>query len=248
MAFRSLVVREFRRLGRQPARMIAAVATPALFVLVLASGLGGSVGGLEAGDGGYAAFLAPGAIVLTALFAGVFNAIALIEDRQGGLLRSLMAGPTGVGTAVSARLAAGSAVTVLQCGVFVIVLPLLGVEGLRVLPVLGGLIVVAVASQAVCLVAGWIARTTAGFHTVMNTLLMPAWLLGGAFFPIESAAGWLRWAAMINPAAWLVELSRISLLGTEPTMASRGVVWGVGVGLAMIGCLLVFVVVRRPRG
>jgi ABC-2 type transport system permease protein len=37
----------------------------------------------------------------------------------------------------------------------------------------------------------WRSRTTAGFHAVMNLLIMPMWLLSGAFFPAKSASPWL---------------------------------------------------------
>lgn len=246
-ALPSLILREFRRLSRQPARIVASVATPALFIGVLASGLGAAIEPARDNPGGYAAFLAPGAIVLVGLFSGIFNAIALIEDRQSGLLRSLMAGPTSIATALLARLLVGAAVTSLQCAAFVAFLPLVGVPGvIERLPLIGvAVLSVAITSQALCLSLAWLAKTTAGFHTVMNTLLMPAWLLGGAFFPIDAAAGWLQGLTRINPAAWLVELSRNALLGETPGLRP---VWIVGLSITTLSVLLMFLIVRRPRG
>jgi ABC-2 type transport system permease protein len=33
------------------------------------------------------------------------------------------------------------------------------------------------------LIIAWRMRSTQGFHAIMNLLLMPLWLLSGAFFP-----------------------------------------------------------------
>lgn len=249
-ALPALFRREVLRLLRQPARIVGAIITPALLLVVLASALSGALPGIEAGGGGFAAYLAPGSIALVALFAGIFNAIALIEDRREGLMRSLLAGPTPGRVAVLARLSAGSLISLAQASVFLVALPVLGVEGLgeRVLPALGAAALCCVTLQAACLIGGWVCGSTASFHTVMNTALMPAWLLSGSFFPIESASGWIRALAWVNPVAWLVDLQRAAVLGIEPAMGSQGAVWGVSVGWALVFVAAALVVARRNRG
>ena len=38
----------------------------------------------------------------------------------------------------------------------------------------------------------WWLNSVQGFHTVMNVVLMPMWLLSGAVFPVEGASAWVR--------------------------------------------------------
>jgi len=54
-------------------------------------------------------------------------------------------------------------------------------------------------------------ESTQGFHAIMNLLLMPMWLLSGAFFPVppaDSTIGWnqvaLHWVMRINPVTYCV--------------------------------------------
>ena len=35
-------------------------------------------------------------------------------------------------------------------------------------------------------------ESTQGFHAIMNLILIPIWLLSGAFFPADGAPFWLR--------------------------------------------------------
>lgn len=243
--FAALFMREVRRVVRQPARVVAAIATPLLLMVVLGSGLGNVV---SSGDSGFTAFLVPGSVVLVVLFAGVFNAIALIEDRDRGLLRGLLAGPTRMSTFVLSRLASGGLLAFVQGAVVLAALPVVGEAPsvARLAIALPTLALASVAVQAACLTAGWLTGSTAGFHAVMNTVLMPAWLLGGAFFPVDGAAAWVRWGAVFNPAAWIVDLVRLSLTG-ESRVAQPGVVWGVGVSVCVGFVLAAFASIRRTH-
>jgi ABC-2 type transport system permease protein len=49
-------------------------------------------------------------------------------------------------------------------------------------------------------VLAWRMDSTQGFHAVMSVLLMPMWLLSGAFFPASS--GLLGWIVRLNPLTY----------------------------------------------
>ena len=48
----------------------------------------------------------------------------------------------------------------------------------------------------------------------MNLLLLPMWMLSGAFFPASGAPAWLRWVMAVNPMTY-------ALAGLR-----RGMYWG----------------------
>jgi ABC-2 type transport system permease protein len=44
--------------------------------------------------------------------------------------------------------------------------------------------------------------STQGFHAIMNLLLIPMWLLSGAFFPASGAPVWIRALIAANPLTY----------------------------------------------
>ena len=70
-----------------------------------------------------------------------------------------------------------------------------------------------IAMTAVGIAFAWRTETTGAFHAVMNLVFMPAWLLSGALFPPQGAAGWLEVIVRINPLSWCTQAIRGPLVG-----------------------------------
>jgi ABC-2 type transport system permease protein len=66
------------------------------------------------------------------------------------------------------------------------------------------------------LIIAWRMRSTQGFHAIMNLLLMPLWLLSGAFFPVTGAPSWLVWVMRCNPLTYGMAALRRSLYLAHP--------------------------------
>ena len=52
------------------------------------------------------------------------------------------------------------------------------------------------------LVIAWRMDSTQGFHAIMNLMLLPIWLLSGAFFPASGVSPWLAWVMQVNPLTY----------------------------------------------
>lgn len=224
----ALVWREWIRILRQPARIVATVGTPLVLLAALGAGFAGSISGLMGVEDAraYSAFLLPGMISMTALFAAVFGSISLIEDRESGLLRVLLAGPAPSGSIVGAKLIGVGVPALVQAVILLPACLLLGVQ-----TSLSGLLLAILAVTlltfgitGVALSLAWRVRSTQDFHAVMNTVLMPMWLLSGAFYPAHEAALPIRWLTMVNPLAWATDASRSALSG-ESSALFGGWVW-----------------------
>jgi ABC-2 type transport system permease protein len=64
------------------------------------------------------------------------------------------------------------------------------------------------------LVIAWRLESTQGFHAVMNLILLPMWVLSGAFFPATGVPGWLGWTMRLNPLTYgMAALRRCLYLG-----------------------------------
>lgn len=257
-AFTALLQREIVRFLRQPSRIVAAIGTAALFWLVLGSGFAGSFqmtadatattpGG--EGDGGvsYSAYLIPGMAAMVVLFASIVAAISLIDDRHAGFLQGVLVSPAPAWAMVGAKVG-GCAVLALAQGMLVLLAaPLAGVplDPLGVLLAAAALACIALGIAGIGLALAWKIDSVQGFHGVMNLVLMPMWLLSGAFFPVDSAAGWLGWVMRLNPLTWPTEALRAALLHDAPPSPAA---WLGSAAFAAAGAILPWLVVRRASG
>ena len=74
------------------------------------------------------------------------------------------------------------------------------------------------------LLIAWRMDSTQGFHAIMNLILIPIWLLSGAFFPSAGVPNWLAWVMKLNPLTYGVAAFRRCLyynttttIGNMPT-------------------------------
>ena len=71
---------------------------------------------------------------------------------------------------------------------------------IALLAVVGWMFLVSLGLTALGFVLAWRMDSTQGFHAVMSVLLMPMWLLSGAFFPAKS--NWLGYVIAANPLTY----------------------------------------------
>ncbi len=48
--------------------------------------------------------------------------------------------------------------------------------------------------------------STAGFHAIMNLLLVPMWMVSGSLFPMATAHGWVKAIMWVNPLTYSISL------------------------------------------
>lgn len=206
--------REVVRFLRQPSRIIGTLGTGLVVWLVLASGFAGSFA--APGDApaapGYGGFLTPGMAGLVVMFASVFGAISLIEDRQSGFLRGVLAGPTPGWSLAASKLLPGALLATAQGAIILLGASVfLGVPLAHTLLAIAPLAFIAAGVTGLALGLAWVVNSVQGFHGVMNAVIMPVWLLSGSVFPAEGAAGWLRAIMLANPMTWANRALRAAL-------------------------------------
>jgi len=227
--------RELVRFLRQPARIGAAIGTPVILWLFMSSGFAGSFG--RGGNGiiengaapsavrdamgeNYTLFLLPGMMTLIAMFTAIFASISIIEDRQEGWLQSVLVSPAPRWSIAAGKMLGGAAIAFAQSILLLLALPIIGEwpGWLAVGATAAALAVTCIAMTGVGVAFAWVSESSQGFHAVMNLVLMPLWLLSGAFFSTASAAGWLAVVMYLNPLRWATEAIRrpIALGLTSP--------------------------------
>ena len=115
-----------------------------------------------------------------------------------------------------------------------------GAVGMLLALLAAALAAVAVTSMGLAL--AWWVNSPEGFHGVMNAILMPMWLLSGAFFPASGTAGWMNALMTINPLRWTTDAIRAGITPGAPTPI---VAWIVAIGFAIVMMALAGAIVGR---
>ena len=227
---------------RERGRIAAAVAQPIFFWLLLGSGFGS---GLRSAGVPYLEYFFPGMVLMVVLFAAIFSTITVIEDRQQGFLRAVLAAPVPRTGVVLGKVLGSASLCFAQGLVVLLLAPAAGLPvhpaGFAAACAAAFLLANGLAGLGVAL--AWVSSSTAGYHAVMNLLLLPLWFLSGALFPPDGAPVWLAWVMRADPLSYGLQALRESLYlpGAAPpglATAAPATAWAVCAGFAVLGHVL----------
>ena len=221
-AFSGIVWREIMRFLYQRERFLAALVRPLVWLVVFAAGfravLGVSIIPPYETYITYEVYIVPGLIGMIQLFNGMQSSLSMVYDREMGSMRVLLTTPLPRWFLLAAKLAAGSAVSVLQVYAFLLIAWLFGIEfnALGYLLILPALILTGLMLGAVGMFISSTVRQLENFAGVMNFVIFPTFFLSSALYPLwhmrESSVLLYRISAA-NPFTHAVELVRFALYG-----------------------------------
>ena len=211
--------REIIRFLRQRSRLVSAIAQPLVFWLLLGGGLNASFrpSGLPAGTN-YIIYFYPGILTLVLLFTAIFSTIAVVQDRREGFLQGVLVSPVSRWSIVLGQACGGTTLALLQGSLFLLLSPIIGISFsfISVVSIIGVMILLSFGLTSMGLIIAWRMDSTQGFHAVMNLILIPIWLLSGAFFPVTGVSPLLEWVMKINPLTYSVAALRRCLYLNNP--------------------------------
>ena len=208
-----LWIREIKKYFRSKSRIIGALGQPILFLIAFGYGFQSIF--KKAGGGNYIEFLAPGIILMSVLFTGVFSGINLIWDREFGFLKETMAAPVSRFSIILGKTLGGATVALMQ-GIIVFLLTL--IIGFKIthywlLPI--AFIFVFLVSLLFTSLGTTIAsmlEDMQGFQLIINFLVMPIFFLSGALFPLTGLPKALKIVARIDPLTYGIDGLRHALI------------------------------------
>ena len=227
-ALGAIVQRELLKFGRQTGRLVSALVRPLLWLAVFAAGFR-NVFGVAINEPydtyiPYDVYIAPGLVGMVLLFNGMQSSLAMVYDREMGLMRLLLTAPLPRAWILLAKLVATAVLSLLQAAAFVAVAALLGTA----LPVFGPhtpmLLLAAVCSALMMGALGLLLsvhiKQLENFAGTMNFVIFPMYFMSTALYPLwkleESGAGWVWQIARFNPFTHAVEWMRFALYGKDP--------------------------------
>ncbi|MEY4978189.1 MAG: Daunorubicin/doxorubicin resistance transporter permease protein DrrB [Pseudomonadota bacterium] len=239
-AMRAVVGREVGRFLRQPSRLGSALVRPLLWFVVFSAGFHNVFGVaivppyetyIE-----YKVYMVPGLLGMVALFNGMQSSLSMVYDREMGVMRLLLTAPLPRGWLLAFKLLAGTALSVLQMAVFLLIAWAFGVDvPLQHLPgLLLAMVCAALMLGSVGLVLSVYVKQLENFAGTMNFVIFPMFFISPALYPLwkleEAGAWWLLQVAQFNPFSHAVEAIRFAMYGQLNTTA-----WAV-----VLGCAVVF--------
>ncbi len=235
--------REIVRFVRQRSRLVGAFAQPLVFWLLLGGGLNASFQPAGAGAGtSYVAYFYPGTIALVLLFTAIFATISTVEDRKAGFLQGVLVAPVPRWSVVLGQALGGTTLAVVQGILFLLLAPVVGIQlsEASILITTLFMVLIAMALTSLGLIIAWRMDSTQGFHAIMNLILLPIWMLSGAFFPMTGAPAPLQWIMALNPLTYgMAALRRCLYLGNA-TAAGEVAPLGLSLLVTVVFCIATF--------
>ncbi len=240
----TLCWREVVRFCRQRSRLVGAFVQPLVFWLLLGGGLRASFQPPGAPPGtSYVEYVYPGIIAMVLLFTAIFATISVIEDRRMGFLQGVLVSPVSRSGIVLGQTLGATTLALMQGIIFLLLAPAAGVP-LSVASILWMVLVMFLISfglTSLGLVIAWRLDSTQGFHAIMNLILLPMWVLSGAFFPMTGVPAWLGWTMRVNPLTYGMAALRRCLYLENPEAAGHVPGLAVALGITVLFGILAFI-------
>jgi len=227
-----ICMRDIRRFFREKSQVIGSVARPAFWLVIMGTGFS-TVFRSETGT--YAQFLFPGIIGMTVLFTSIFSAVSIIWDRQFGFLREILVAPVSRTSVAVGKTLSGCFQSMIQGAIILALSPIVNVR-LTPLMVIQVLLLIFLASFALTSLGLLIAsrmESHEGFNLIINFLVMPMFLLSGAFFPIQGLPVWMRSVVAVNPLSYAVDALRGVILGVYEHALATDILFMAGFAVVM---------------
>ncbi|MGD0144383.1 MAG: ABC transporter permease, partial [Rhizomicrobium sp.] len=208
-----LWLRQFKRYIRSPARLVASLAQPMMFLIALGFGLGSIFA--RAGQGSYIQFLVPGIVAMSIIFSSIFSGMEMLWDRQFGFLKETLVAPVPRFAIMLGRVAGGATTAMIQGAIVLIISTVFGFRPhswLVVPEAFAVMLLISLLFSAFGMVVGSKMTDMQAFPLIMNFIVMPLFFLSGAMFPLHGLPTPLLIVATADPLSYGVDALRQLLI------------------------------------
>jgi ABC-2 type transport system permease protein len=176
--------------------------------------------------------MAPSILAQSVLFVAIFSGIAVIWERDLGIIHKFLASPTPRSALVFGKALAAGVRSLAQAVLIYVLALLLGVRMNWNVLALAGVLCIAFLGAALfstfSLVIACLVKMCERFMGIGQVLTMPLFFASNAIYPIAIMPGWLQVISHANPLTYEVDALRaLMLAGVEIT-------YGVGLDLGVL--------------
>jgi ABC-2 type transport system permease protein len=211
----TIVGLEVRKLRHDFTELVTRAIQPALWLLVFGE-VFTQVRAIPTGGIRYIDFMSPGILAQSVLFIAIFYGIAIIWERDLGIIHKMLVTPT-PRTALVLGKALSAGVRALTQAIIIYLLALaLGVdlnwEPLALLGVMAVVLLGAALFSVFSLIIACLVKTRERFMGIGQVLTMPLFFASNAIYPVALMPAWLQTIAHINPLTYEVDALRSLML------------------------------------
>jgi ABC-2 type transport system permease protein len=238
---------ELIKLARDPTELFSRAVQPVLWLVVFGQVLA-HVRGIYSGEAGYLAFITPGILAQSVLFSAIFYGIAVIWERDLGVVHKMLVSPARRTSLVFGKAVSAGFRGVVQAVVIYFVALAMRIPIRHEPPVIFGVVVAVLLGSGLfstfSLIIACIVKTRERFMGIGQLLTMPLFFASNAIYPLDLMPGWLRVLAQVNPLTYLVDALRaLMIVGARSV---HGYATDFAVLLAVFGVLFAVAVRLYP--
>ncbi|MFH1227023.1 MAG: ABC transporter permease [Planctomycetota bacterium] len=231
---------EVHKLKRDPSELFVRAVQPVLWLVVFGS-VFTRIRAIPTGRLSYIEFLAPGILAQSVLFVAIFYGIAIILDRDMGIVHKFLVSPTPRAALVLGKALSAGIRGLCQAVIIYIMALILGVKlnfhplalaGVMLVVMLGATIFATFSLIIACLV-----KTRERFMGIGQLMTMPLFFASNAIYPISIMPPWLQVISFINPLTYEVDALRSLMLTNNPSA------YGIGQDLGVLFLISVLMVI-----
>ncbi len=235
---------ELRKLMRDPTELLTRAVQPVLWLLVFGE-VFTRTRAIPTGSMSYLDFMAPGVLAQSVLFSAIFYGIAIIWERDLGIVHKLLVSPAPRSALVLGKALSAGLRGLAQAVIIIIVALILHISiRAEPIPLLGVCFAVVLGSalfSTFSLIVACLVKTRERFMGIGQVLTMPLFFASNAIYPIAIMPRWLQVIARVNPLTYLVDALR-------DLMIQRSVsTFGLGVDFLVLGAIFAAFIVIAAR-
>jgi ABC-2 type transport system permease protein len=236
---------EARKIRHDFTDLITRAVQPLLWLLVFGETFT-RLHAIPTGSVSYLDFLAPGILAQSVLFISIFAGIAIIWERDLGVIHKFLASPTPrVSLVVGKGLASGIRALPQAIVIYVIALLLGAKMQINLLCIFGVFVMVTLGAacfSTFSLIVACLLRTRDRVLGIGQVLTMPLFFASNAIYPVTIMPTWLQVIARINPLTYVVSALRTLMLSGATDYSSLlpdfSILFGTTVVLVVLGAFL----------
>jgi ABC-2 type transport system permease protein len=208
---------EFKKLIRDPTEVLARAVQPILW-LVIFGGVFSRVRAIPTGNVSYLAFLTPGILAQSVLFAAIFYGVAVVWERDLGIVHKLLVSPAPRASLVFGKAVSSGFRGVVQAIVIYVTAAAMGTKMLwspqSILAVMFAVMLGSAIFSTFSLIIACLVKSRERFMGIGQLMTMPLFFASNAIYPMSIMPSWLRGIAFINPLTYLVDILRGLMVGS----------------------------------
>ena len=190
--------REIKRYKKSRSGVLIRLIQPAIWIIVVGNIFSGTQPLIQSVgfEGEYIEFMAPGVIILTAIFTSIFGGVNTLWDRRYGFMNKALTSPisrSAIALAIGVRFP----------------------NPIMIVPIMAIVILFSLGFSGISVMVAATAKSQETFWGVINFLGMPLFMLSPALFPLELLPNWLAVIAKLNPVTYTVLLVREMMTGVS---------------------------------